>query len=75
MKSLRTLVAVPAGLVALVGAIGIAGSAPAGAQDEAPDDAGSCPEVRVVEVTGLLDDVLTSFVERSIAERSEEHHV
>jgi len=68
VKSLRTLVAVPAGLVALVGAIGIAGSAPAGAQDEAPDDAGSCPEVRVVEVTGLLDDVLTSFVERSIAE-------
>ena len=68
MKSLRTLVAVPAGLVALVGAIGIAGSAPAGAQDEAPDDAGSCPEVRVVEVTGLLDDVLASFVERSIAE-------
>ena len=68
MKSLRTLVAVPAGLVALVGALGIAGSAPAGAQDEASDDAGSCPEVRVVEVTGLLDDVLTSFVERSVAE-------
>ena len=32
------------------------------------DGASSCPEVRVVEVTGLLDDVLTSFVERSIAE-------
>jgi membrane-bound serine protease (ClpP class) len=60
-------VAVPAGLVALLGAVGIAGSAPAAAQDEG-GDAGSCPEVRVVEVTGLLDAVLTSFVERSIAE-------
>lgn len=75
MRSLRTLVAVPAGLVALVAALLALLAPPVGAQDDGGDDTGdaeaTCPEVRVVEVTGLLDEVLVSFVERSIDEADE----
>jgi membrane-bound serine protease (ClpP class) len=54
---------------ALLAAAGLAGlTAPAAAQEEA--DRG-CPEVRVAEVSGLLDPVLVDFVEQTVLDADE----
>ncbi|MBA2281945.1 MAG: hypothetical protein M3527_01795 [Actinomycetota bacterium] len=52
-------------MLGLLAAAGAATAAPAAA---APAGATTCEEVRVAEVSGLLDDVLVDFVERTVIE-------